>query len=196
MKKRILILAITLLVLLAAFLLLDFRLLKGQTSVISTVAASHSEDFNATRDLSPAVTGLYVEDNGAIAALLDAHIPALFQDQPEFGQVTVLDSPADQADIPMIYVELVPIKHVWTPVYAQAEYQLIISYASNGDTSFRKDPVTHFRSSGDQPYLQFKATITLKDISSGIISLRGYQNYLAGKLLEQVEQTFQSQLKE
>lgn len=127
--------------------------------------------------------------------MLETQISALLQNQPAIGQVTAINSPSDQMDIPFVYVELIPVKYIWTPVYSTAEYQLTISYASNGDTSFRKDPVTHFRSSGDQPYLQFKATTTLKDISFGIISLPGYKHYLVDKLLEQVDQSFQSQFK-
>jgi hypothetical protein len=193
MKKLLIILPVALLVLLAAFLLLDFRLLKGQSSVISTIAASHSDGFSASRDLSPSVTGLYVEDNGAVAHLVAAHVKALLQNQPAISRVTPINVPADQMDIPVMYVELVPVTYTWTPVYATAEYQLTISYASNGDTSFRKDEVTHFRSRGDKPYLQFKATTTLKDTSFGIISLPGYRHYLADKLLEQVDQSLQSQ---
>ena len=193
MKKLLIILPLALLALLAAFLLLDFRLLKGQTSQISAVAASQSDDFRASRDLSPAVTGLYVEGNGDEAHLLAAYVKSLLQNQPAIGRVTDINTPSDQMDIPVVYIELVPVKYIWTPVYATAEYQLIISYASNGDISFRKNPVTHFHSSGDQPYLQFKATTTLKDTSFGIISLPGYRHYLADKLLEQVDQSLQSQ---
>ena len=131
MKKLLIILPVALLVLLAAFLLLDFRLLKGQSSVISTIAASHSDDFSASRDLSPSVTGLYVEDNGAVAHLVAAYVKALLQNQPAIGRVTDINSPSDQMDIPVVYIELVPVKYIWTPVYATAEYQLIISYASN-----------------------------------------------------------------
>jgi len=152
MKKLLIILPLALLALLAAFLLLDFRLLKGQTSQISTVAASQSDDFRASRDLSPAVTGLYVEGNGDEAHLLAAYVKSLLQNQPAIGRVTDINTPSDQMDIPVVYIELVPVKYVWTPVYATAEYQLIISYASNGDISFRKNPVNHFHSSGDQPY--------------------------------------------
>jgi len=192
MKKRWVILPAALLVLLAAFLLLDFRLMTSQTAMNSETASSRSGDTNTPWEFSPAVTGLYVEGKGRLAEALQARVKDLIQNQEPIGQITAIDAPADRMDIPILYAEIIPLKHFWTPLYARSEYRLVVAYASNGDTSFRKQAVVHFQSSGDEPFKQYKASFTFQDTSIGVISARGYQHYLAEKMAGMVQQSLQN----
>lgn len=194
MKKLWIILPVAAIaVLAAAFLLLSFRLISSHTATNSTVAASRGGDTGTGWNFSPATTGLYVDAEERMAQALQERVKRQLQNWQYVGEVSMLNAPADQMDIPQLYVKVSPVKQVWTPVYARSEYELVIAYGSKGDISFRDDAAPHFVSIAGQPSLQFQGKITLTDTSWGLISLPGYRDYLADKLAGQVQGTLQQQ---
>jgi hypothetical protein len=177
----------------AAFLLVSFRLISSRTATNSTVAASRGGDTGPSWNFSPETTGLYVGAEERMAQALRERVKRLLQSQEHMGKFTSLNAPADQMDIPQLYVQVKPVTHVWTPVYAHSEYELVIAYASNGDIPFRDDATPHFVYMDDQPVLQFQGKISLTDNSWGLMSLPGYRDYLADQLAGQVQKTLQQQ---
>jgi len=97
-------------------------------------------------------------------------------------------------NMPVLYVEIIPLKHIWTPVYAQAEYKVEVSYASNGDTSFRKDEVVRFTSDTNPITRQLKSSFTIQDTSFGIMSVTGYQDYLAEKMAAAIHENLRKEI--
>ncbi|MCL4560630.1 MAG: hypothetical protein M1281_08450 [Chloroflexi bacterium] len=192
--KRWIALLAALLILLAAFTLLDFRLSKSSSTVNSEVASSRQGDALPFGSFNPAATGLYVEGGGSLARMVQNHLTGLLQNQSPVGRVTAINAPVDRMDIPVLYVEIKPVQHFYTPFYTRSEYELEVSYASNGDISFRTQAVTHFQSSNGEPALQYKAHFSLTDTTYGLISYPAYQKSLADLLEVQIRDNHQKQM--
>ncbi len=192
-KFKVLIAAAALVVLLAAaFLLLDFRLMTSRTNSQSTVASSSGGD-GAPKSVVVDTTGLYVEGPDALAASLGAEIRQGLQGEQHVGELTTINMPADKLDIAQMVVQVTPETRIWTPFYAQSEYLVSVSYASNGDVSFRNQEAPHFMFVGPQAAMQFDAEITVKDQSAGLMSAPGYRHYLAEKIAGMIKDTFQQE---
>ncbi len=193
--KRSLVIAIAVLaVLAAAFFLLNFRLMNSQTGMNSGTASGGSEGFKKSPKFAPAATGLYVEGTGPMADAVRARVKQAIQRQDYVGEVSMINLMADRLDLPVMYIEMIPVRHFWSPVYASSEYQMNVSYATNGDVSFRNQAAPHFVMDGNPPALQFKAMFTLTDTSTGLISYQGYQDYLVEKMVTLVRETLQKQV--
>ncbi len=195
MKKILIALVLVLFVLAGVFLLFNFRLMKS-----TTVSNSHTATSNAGSNIQdwtfrPENTGLYVQADPRFAQVLQAEITRLLNKQPNVGSVSAINLPMDKADIPQLYVEVKQQKKVWTPFYATSAYEVIISYATNGDLSFRNtEPVT-FINTSEQPAIRYQAIYAIADKSIGLISSPGYDSYLVNLFANAVQKSLQEQLK-
>ncbi len=178
--------------LLAAFLLTDFRLMSSRDSANSSVASSHGGE-GSPQSIEVDMTGLYVDGPGGISNALQSRLEQALQGQQHVGEVTILNAPADQMDIAQVIVELTPRQYLWTPLYAQSTYDMVVSYASNGDVSFRNQETTVFQFKSGGPALQFQGKFTLADTSFGLISSPGYRHYLAEKMAGMILDSFQQE---
>ncbi|GEM_PF-2181575 len=186
LKKWGLFLLAALLILCVAFGLFDFRISKSQATFNSTIASSHQGESAISIEFAPATTGLFVDAGAGLSQEIQTKLTKMLEDQDYTGQVSAMSAPADHMDIPVLYVVVAPIKHIWTPFYTSSEIQMSVSYATNGDISFRNQSITHFQSNGNQPALQYQATFTITDSAFGLISYPGYQHSLAEMLTGQV----------
>lgn len=143
---------------------------------------------------APQVTGLYVDGSGLVKSAVQARVKQLLRDQAGFGEISDLNVPADKLDIAVLYIETRPEQFFWTPFYARSTYHAMVSYATNGDISFRRGEETHFQTSSGQPVLQVQAALILTDTSYGVMSLPGYEGYLAGKLADWAVESLKSQM--
>ncbi len=175
----------------AAFLALDLRVMKSSTNTNSTTASARAEE-DAIQLIQPDLTGLYVNGGGRTGQALQDELEQALRGRQHVGDIQTLDAPADQMDTAQMQVRLTPRQYLWTPVYARSTYEVVVSYASNGDLSFRNSETPYFQFSGG-PALQFQATYTLTDTSAGILSAPGYRHYLAEKIAAAVADTLQTE---
>ncbi len=189
--KFLIIFAVVVALLAAIFFLLDFRVMTSSASTNSTVAASHGGE-GAPQSIQPDTTGLYVQGDG-LAPVLQRQLVQTLQFQQHIGQVTAIETPANQANMPQLYVRLTPKQYFWTPVYAQVEYEISVSYGSNGDVSFRDQETPYFKFSSGEPALKFQENLTLRDRSTGLMSAPGYKHYLAEQVAQHILQTLQQE---
>ncbi len=185
MLKRILLPLFILVVLAAAFFLLPFRVMKSTTTANSTVAASRTSNDQPVQISSP--VGLYVSGDAVLARRIMAQLQSESSRVPQLQSFNLLSAAADQADTPLMIVTLKENQVRWTPFFARAALQVTVSYATNGDVSFRHTDPTHFQSdSGQPPSLRYQGKYVLADQSYGLLSLPGYQDYLAGKVVDAI----------
>jgi hypothetical protein len=195
MKKIMIALVLILFVLAGVFLLFNFRLMKSTTVSNSYTAASNAGSDIKDWTFRPENTGLYVQADPRFVQSLQAEITRLLQSQVNVGSISAINQPVDRADIPQLYVEVKQQKKIWTPFYATSAYEVIVSYATNGDLSFRNtEPVT-FINTSEQPAIRFQASYAIADRSVGLISLPGYDSYLADLFANAVQKSIQEQLK-
>lgn len=179
-------LAIGAVLLVVIFLFLDLRIMKSNSSANSTTATYRSGDIDLNWKNTPVDTALYVEAPGNLRESLRKSLKPLISNKNYIGAVGDLNAPDDKLDTPQLYVQLIPVNSLWTPVYARSTYQVVVSYASNGDLSFRKTEPVRFEGKAGQPAVLFKATSNLVDTSWGVVSLRGYQSYIIEKIAKQI----------
>ncbi len=175
-----------LLILIAAIFLLDFHAMKSQSTAESQTGTYRSGEIDINWKNTPVDTALYVEAPGNLKNALRNSIKPLIQNKNYVGAVSDLNAPADSLSIPQLYVQVIPVDTFWTPFYARSKYQVIVSYASNGDLSFRNQKPVRFEGMPGQPAILFQSTNDMVDTSWGFISLKGYHSFIASKIAAQV----------
>ncbi len=171
----------------SALLLVQFRLMRSTTLSDSAIASGGISSSIG----NPSNTALWVSGD-RLAGRVRALIKGMAQNQPRFGEVSMLNAIADKFDLPVLAVDIQKQQYIWTPFYARSVYRLTVSYASNGDISFRSQPTPRFNM-GD--YYQLQGRYTLDDTSWGLISSPGYQDYMSERIADQVMKSLQEKFK-
>ncbi len=192
--KKIVVALIALVVCALAVIFLDIRIMKSQLASDSTTASSKSGDSTAKWEFSPISTGLYVVPGGSLTRHLETEILQAAKNQGGIGRVDVLTTTTEQASFPLLVIEVKKQDIFWTPIYARASLDVEVAYATNGDVTFRHGEVVRFSSSGEIPTFRYKDSYAIADVSWGIISSAGYQNYLASQVAQKVMDSFRTQL--
>ena len=192
--RKVAVVVIGLVVLLAVLTWLDIRLMSSRMVFDGSVAASHSPT-----GASPAVsvTALHVEGNDRLQCSLQARLNQVLADLPGIGDVTVTGRRTAQPGSALVAVSFVERQVFWTPLYSRSQLHVHVAYASDGDISFDDGgEVTRFKSAeGDPPTVRFLASYALADVTWGLVSQPGYQDYLAEQIASRVKASIEEQIK-
>lgn len=189
MKKFWISLAAIVVLIVVVFLFVNFHVMQSKTFTNSAIASGGSPDNIG----NPSTTALWVGGDH-LADSVRNQIKRLAQNQPHFGEISMLNAIADKFDLPVLVVDIQKQQYIWTPFYARSVYHLVVSYASNGDISFRNEQPTHFVLK-DPPSFQLQGNYTVDDTSWGLISSPGYRDYMNGKIADQVVKSLQEKFK-
>lgn len=193
--KRIVSILVVVLILVAVFWGLDFRLMKSQTSSHATTSKMQSGQGSILpRAQTP--TGLVVNAEGRLADLLKSELVVGASTTPNLGLIRSLSLGAGETNQPAMVVKVIGQRWTWTPLYAKAALNIEVAYATHGDVSFAEQAVPSFATSSDEPVLQYKGVYDLADVSWGIISYPAYQHYLAEQIAKAVLADWQAQVKD
>ena len=162
----------------AALILANFSAMKSQLARDSSMASSTGSG-EPVAQISPDKTGLFISGDNKLVHALQRELTHLLGGQIQFGEIVLVDGMSDKAEYPLLFVTLDKQDITWSPVYAHAELEVTISYASNGDVSFRHTTPLEFKHPSDQPAMMSNGQYSLADTSWGLISNPGYVNYLA-----------------
>jgi len=169
----------------SAFLFADIRLMSSRFTQNSSMASS-TGSTQSFQQIQPTKTGLVVGGGERLARELQDRIARQLEGNPLFGQIELLPSIIDKTGYPILVVEIAPPDISWTPIVAQADLKVTVSYASDGDTSFRLTRPVEFKNTGEQPVLKRSGEYTFSDLSRGLISSPGYINYLANQITRSI----------
>ena len=150
------------------------------------MASSSGTSGQAASQISAAKTGLFVSGDEKLARAVQQELTHLLGGQPQFGQIELVDGASDTADFPLLFVVFDRQEITWTPVYARTALEISVSYASNGDVSFRQTKPVEFKHTSDQPSLMSNGQYSFTDVSWGLISNPGYLNYLAREIAKAI----------
>ena len=174
----------------ASFFLMSFHATSSQTTQNSQVASTRGAGIESQNRLLPqAVTNVVVAGDSRLDTALKADLVNLLPGGTGLNEVTFVDPANIPANAPLLYIQVKEQNIRWTPVYSTAALQVVVAYAENGDVSFKDDEPTHFQSGT----LQFKGTYQLNDASTGLMSLPGYQDFLAQNLAQTIVKSVQEQ---
>jgi hypothetical protein len=177
----------------ASFFLMSYHATSSQTTQNSQVASTSGSGIeNQNKLAAQLVTNVVVTGSSRLETSLKADLASLLPELAGLGGVNFVDSSNIPANAPLLYVQVKEQNVRWTPVYSTAALQVVVSYAENGDVSFKDQEPTHFQAGS----FQFKGTYNLEDVSWGLMSLPGYQDYLAQNAAHTVSDGVQSQFKQ
>ena len=174
------------LVLVIAFWWLDFRLARSATQSDLQLSA-----YRSGKELPPEVApgaplDYAVVDSGMLAQALRDELSQQLQADPAFSNVTAV-TPTEQSANPFAFIEVEPIQVTWTPFYATARASVTVIYASDGDISWRHDPVVQFNSS-EGPIVRTRGTFLFESRAWGLFSYEGYHTLLAEQMGQEIDQ--------
>jgi hypothetical protein len=164
-----------------ALILVNFSAMSSQMAHDSTLATSTGSTQPGLL-INPAKTGMVVTGDIRLARALQNQIAGQLQNNPAFGQLQLLDGIDEQAKYPILLIEIASQEIFWTPIYARANLKVNVSYASDGDVSFRLSQPVEFKHTSDQTVEKRSGSYTFIDTSWGLISNPGYLDYLAREI--------------
>ncbi len=195
MKQKTLIVVLVIILIFAlsgsALILANFSAMRSNIGQNSTVVSSAGWQETAQL-LSVDKTGLFVDGDSKLAAALQQALTKKLSGQIVTGEIVPVDGTSDKANYPLLFVSIDQQNITWTPVYARADLNVSIFYATDGDVSFRHNQPPGFNMPGDQPALKMKGTYSFADTSWGLISSPGYVNYLAGEIARAIATNIQN----
>lgn len=192
--RRALVIAGLIVLLAAALLLVDFRLMHGQFNaehMVSTIAFGREgqQQIVLGQDVD-----LYFQGTDLFTrSMVRPFIHALEQN-PAVGEVHLLEGLPQKADHPVMVVRVDQSNLLWLLVYGRAQIKLHMSYATNGEVDWMDDKVV---ASLPGPYSKWiSGEFTGSDNSFGLISLPGYTGYLGQQFGEKIGGAIQTALKD
>ncbi len=183
-NRRLWVLLGGIVVLSAAFLLLNFHLAASATqaekSLTTTSMGDRLPDAMQRQDkISIALSG----EGPLIGALRTALAAEMHE--AGMGDFELVQGLETAYPNPVLAVNVGKPGLIWTPFFATSQFSLQAGYASNGDTTFMgKMPVTVDNIDG--PTLHMFAEYKVSDRSWGLISRLGYHQILADYLARQI----------
>jgi hypothetical protein len=182
-KRIIYFFSVLVLVLAAASFWLDFRAAQASTRSESQVQA-----FSAGVEPGqpkPAIHQLtvYVEEPGYLLGSVRQGVVKGIQDRHGIQDLRVVDEMPQPQNGPVLYVQVTPRQFIWLPVFTQADLDIHIVYASNGDLSWMEDTAVIMEES---PLVRMRGDFDVADTSYGIMTLRGQARYLGRQAANEV----------
>jgi hypothetical protein len=179
----------------ALFFLFSFRIISSRLALNSGVATSHPSQEAGPVAFSELAPQLVVEGDDPLSRALRKEIMRMKKSEITLGQVNLTSAQDVVAQSPLLVVRLRQQSGYWTPMYSQTDLQVEAAYASNGDVSFRESEPTKFHLSESKIEMQYEGHYQLTDISWGVMSLPGYQDYLACQIAVTILTSLEDQLK-
>jgi len=176
----------------ASFFLMSFHATSSQTTQNNSVASSNSGRISQNpNNLIPITTNVVVVGSSHLDSALRSDLINSLPGAAGLGQVNFVDPANIPANSPLLYVQVKEQNVRWTPVYSTAALQVVVAYSQNGDVSFKDDDPTHFQAG----IMQFQGNYRLEDTSGGLMSLPGYEDFLAQNMADTVLKSVQDQFK-
>lgn len=184
-NKRLSILLGGLVLLSAAFLLLNFRL------AVSNIQAAK---LVVTTDLGPNMPNP-MRSNDKISLVLGGEGPLIGALQKTLteklgeagiGEIELLRELGPVYQNPVLVVKVGSPGPIWTPFFAMSEFPVHAGYASNGDSTFMEVVEKTHTSIGKKDVANMYAEFEVSDRSLGLISRPGYHQFLADYLAQEI----------
>jgi hypothetical protein len=169
----------------AAFLLLNFRVAISNTEA-SKLIVTMGDNTRNPMQLNEKMSILLVGEGPLVRALQKALTEKM--DEVGMGEIELVQELEPGYQDPVLVVKVGNPGSIWTPFFAMSEFPIHAGYASNGDTTFMK-PIeeTHTSIASSNPSIfNMYAEYKVNDRSLGLISRLGYQQYLADYLAQEI----------
>lgn len=192
MKRRIkiaLFLSVPLVILVALFLLVDFRLLQGQLTADSEVETfSFGAGEETVQPLAQDID-LYLQVSRELEDELGPALAEELRANNSYARnVRLQEGPLQPAQDAVLVVDIEQDSDLfWSPFLTQSEITARVAYASDGAVAWIDEEVVRLKSSDSTaPVVRVRAEHQFSGRAYGLISNPGYRHYLADKLAAQI----------
>lgn len=193
-KRLALIVALAIVIVVAGVLFLSGTgYLRGNTQVHSSgrsyqVGTRSGEKVPSTDQLA-----VYVEGSDPLASALLRELPRpLVEDMP-YNAVARLTTLPEKVNAAVLVVEPEIGELAWAGVYARSSITCTVSYASDGETTWRREERPIVVGAAD-PLLRSRIEVTLEDTTRGFVPRRAYVDHLARHLADAVAEALAHEL--
>lgn len=195
-KKHIIALSAIILILLS-FTFLDVGIRSSNTNADSSTSAYSSGE---PENLLSNYIILYVNQENGFDAIVEKQLIASLEESGY--SVTLTDEIKDDYSSQFVFVNVIGMNTLYTPVYSTSNIGVLFGFSSTGKTQYldiegSDDVETVVLSSNDTNSYQLLAQgdISLYDETKGLFTYRSYQTYLAEEIAKYVVSGLNAQLK-
>lgn len=189
-KGIIVVLALVLIILVPAFIFLDFGLYQSET-----ITNQQKESFSTNEpqiDLSQTLY-LHVVRGDPLSDELEKELKKELQ---QGGEVRSFINLKEEFDGPFVAAKVLRTDIFYTPLYSQADVDVLFFFSSTGNTTYFQKfvraefggenvPVIFRSQEGAQ--LIVKSNIKVTDITYGVFSMKGYRSHLAEEITREID---------
>src|SRR5215208_4475261 len=177
----------------AAFLLLNFRVAVGNTQSMQMIMVTELEG-NYPERLQPdnKISMLLVGEGLLVRALQKALTEKI--DKAGMGQIELEQELEPKYPNPVLVIRVGQPSPIWTPFFGMSQFSIQAGYATNGDTTFMDglDKTQPYIRSSDPSVVNLYTEYEVSDRSFGLISRPGYDRYLADYLAQEIVQALKN----
>ena len=190
MRRRtqlLILLAVFLVIVAAAFLLLDFRFQQAEMAVDSSVSTYTYSFDEQTPALLNQKLDLYIEAPPGMEYELAKALREELATNPYVGDDNLRQAPPVPADDSVLVMTIDEPALFWSPFYARTEMNVTIAYASDGEVAWIDEEVVELTNKdvGD-PVVRVRGEYAFAGTAYGLISAPGYTRYLAEEVAQSI----------
>jgi hypothetical protein len=191
-RKKFILFVLTLLVLTAFFLVLDFHLIRGQFNIERVIStASFGRDGELTIDYEQEMD-FYVLGAPRFENVFSSAISSQLSANQFIGEIKTKQNEPAPAKDSILIIRFEDQRLFWTPVFSSNTIKVKVYYSTDGDVSWIDDDV--IRSKAGPYTIWLLGTLDIQDRSCGLMSLPGYHRYLGQQLGKDIAQSLENSL--
>lgn len=184
-NKHLLILLGGILLIGAAFLLLDFRVAASNTQTGKLITTTDmGEDMPVPMQRRDNISVVLVGEGPLVRALQKALTEQM--GKAGMGEIDLLQELEPVYQNPVLVVKVGEPTPIWTPIFAMSQFSVHAGYASDGDSTFMEGVEETHTSVAKKDVSNMYAEYEVNDLSWGLISRPGYHQFLADYLAQEI----------
>jgi len=184
-NKRLWILLGGILLIGAAFLLLDFRVAASNTQTEKLIFTTDmGEDMPGPMQRKDKISIVLVGEGPLVHALQKALAEQM--GKAGIGEIDLVQGLEPVYQNPVLVVKVGKPGPIWTPFFAISKFFVHAGYASDGDSTFMEGVEETHTSIGKKDVSNMYAEYDVNDRSFGLVSRPGYHRYLADYLAQEI----------
>jgi len=184
-NKRLWILLGGILLIGAAFLLLDFRVAASNTQTEKLIFTTDMGDnMPVPMQRRDKINVVLVGEGPMVRALEQALMEQM--EKAGIGEIDLVQELEPVYQNPVLVVKLGKPDPTWTPFIAISQFSIHAGYASDGDSTFIESVEQTHTSVGKKDVANMYAEYDINDRTWGLISRLGYHRFLADYLAQEI----------
>jgi hypothetical protein len=178
----------------AAFLLLNFRLAKSNTQAIERILVTELKNGYPARLQPNDKISLVLVGKGPLVRPLEKALTEKMDKSRIGGILELAQELEPPVSNPVLVVQVDRSSPSWTPFFAMSHFFIHAGYATNGDMTFMEglDKTKPYIRNPDPSVVDWYTEYDITDRSFGLISRLGYHEYLADYLAQEIVQTLKN----